>query len=417
MKFLQFSRYDGQRTASNVECLIVSIVFFTLPLVEAPKNVFSFFLVLVFLLNSIRLSSFGSSANFDGAVTILALVLWISPATSTLSELVSAVDSAPRWTLLAVFCLCLSRMRFSNQQTVVITLSFLFGGCVAVLEAFWIFQTNFREYPELRSVGHVNHSAMYITVVIAVGIGALFSCNKSLIAMGVISLLLSLWYLSVSLSIASALAAISIFIVAFLYSIYRLNYYILCGFLFFAAGFLVFLKLDGLEPFLSEIISRFSGSEVFSGRDKILNSALSVWYQNPIFGSGWKSFGIATSEREVVLALSERRAVYDPSLYWHEQHGHNLWTTLLIERGLVGVLSTVVLLWLYLFNIIASLRDGKKLKDFDFFTVVSLSGILVGFVIGGLGNTTMINEHGQAGMGLFAIYWSYLRFRKENALR
>jgi hypothetical protein len=40
---------------------------------------------------------------------------------------------------------------------------------------------------------------------------------------------------------------------------------------------------------------------------------------------------------------------------------------------------------------------------------IAASLVALGFVTAGLGNTTMINEHGQAGMLVIAIAWGFLR--------
>ena len=45
--------------------------------------------------------------------------------------------------------------------------------------------------------------------------------------------------------------------------------------------------------------------------------------------------------------------------------------------------------------------------------VITAQLVVIGFIIGGLGNTTMQNEHGQAGMMMLAIAAGYLRGRVQ----
>ena len=95
-------------------------------------------------------------------------------------------------------------------------------------------------------------------------------------------------------------------------------------------------------------------------------------------------------------------------------HGHNLWTTLLVERGIVGVLAVTAYLALGLFTF-ARLYRREETNDRDC-RAAALLGTLVAIylAVAGLGNTTMIVEHGQAAMLLVAIAWGASRQGQSN---
>lgn len=82
-------------------------------------------------------------------------------------------------------------------------LSLLVGSLLAVSESFLVWFSNGKPYPELRSVGHANHSAMYLLVSLGVAIGAFFSKLRILRLFSVLSIIASVSYLSVSLSLAA----------------------------------------------------------------------------------------------------------------------------------------------------------------------------------------------------------------------
>ena len=86
---------------------------------------------------------------------------------------------------------------------------------------------------------------------------------------------------------------------------------------------------------------------------------------------------------------------------------------MLIERGLIGVTLVSILLFLYFrtFLPIAFSRDG--LEPMDRGAAVGAFLVAVGFTVAGLGNTTMMNEHGQAGMAFVAVVYGYLRGRRK----
>ncbi|MCR9069586.1 MAG: hypothetical protein NXH79_12150 [Rhodobacteraceae bacterium] len=84
---------------------------------------------------------------------------------------------------------------------------------------------------------------------------------------------------------------------------------------------------------------------------------------------------------------------------------------MLIERGLVGIVFVTLLLFLYFraFLPIVLSRDQHDPVDRG----IAVGGLLVavGFAVAGLGNTTMMNEHGQAGMAFIAVAYGYMRGR------
>ena len=94
-------------------------------------------------------------------------------------------------------------------------------------------------------------------------------------------------------------------------------------------------------------------------------------------------------------------------------HGHNLWTTLLVERGIVGVLAVTAYLALGLFTFARLYRDLADDPDRQAAATLGLL-VIIYLVVAGLGNTTMIVEHGQAAMLLVAIAWGASRQGQSN---
>lgn len=177
---------------------------------------------------------------------------------------------------------------------------------------------------------------------------------------------------------------------------------VVCGVGFF------FFTSEG-NKFVDELSARMFGSNPFSHRDHIANAALAVWRLDPILGVGWGNFGLATSESVVQAALASRGMTYIEEQYFFTSHGHNLWVTLLVERGLVGVFLGTSLLVAYF--VIFTRQLSSRSSDGDLNICMSLSAILIAnsFTVTGLANTTMMNEHGHAGMAFIAVIYGYLR--------
>ncbi len=404
---------QGWRSATPFEILLVGLTMIALPLFEAPKNVLSIILLAVWLLNSMRAKSFGDTCHLNWPIWGLFIILWLSPFFSGYGGNLNAINSAPRWTLLALFVIVLGKTNFSRTQTTFVWCCLLVGGVAAVLESLWVWQVTGNTYPEFRSVGHVNHSSMYSMVVLACGLGAILAQRRLLQLLGGCALFSSLVFVPPSQSIVGAATAVVLFICFIL--ILSRSLHSGKGLLISILAACVLASVLMASPLASglrnEIYLQFIGDYPLSGRDRILNSALAVWDQNPLFGTGWFSFGTTTSEERVRSALEAAGRIYDPNVYWHEPHGHNLWTTILIERGLFGILLVTTLLYLYVKNFLPIALTQNKLDTFDRAVAVSAFLIAVGFAFGGLGNTTMMNEHGHAGMAFIGVAYGYLRGR------
>lgn len=401
------------RAASQLEVALIALVLLCLPMFEAPKNVFSLLFLFVWLFRSLKFKILGYYCVFDLPILGLLIVLWISPIFSSYSDVITPLNSAPRWTLVALFVIIAGKLNYSRGQLLVIWAALMVGGAVAVAESLYVWHINGKLYPEFRSVGHVNHSSMYTLITLASGLGALYVLDKRLWVLGLIAVLSSLIFLVPSRSLVGGVAITAVLIVAF--SVRAVQRRGLRGLMLstFAGVTLVsaVLLMPIAESYRSELVSRVTGDDFFAGRDKIFNSAWAVWDRHPIIGTGWFSFGTATSEDAVRGALEADGFVYDADVYWHYSHGHNLWTTTLIERGLLGVALLTILLFLY-FKIFAPIVFSRNWLDpIDRGAAVGALLVAVGFVVAGLGNTTMINEHGHAGMAFISVAYGYLRDR------
>ena len=401
------------RRLSQSELILVCLTFASLPLFEAPKNLFSLLFLVVWMIQSVRTKSLGAGCFFCWPIWGLAALLWISPLFSAYGDTITSINSAPRWTLLAFFVVATSRLDYSRGQFVVIWAFLMAGGVIAVAESFWVWHLNDKPYPEFRSVGHVNHSSMYTLIPLAAGLGALYARERWLQILGLMAIVSSLVFLPPSRSLVGGVAITAVLIFAL--SIVAVRRWSLRGPILSAilgsAVVAALLMTPPADGFRAELVERVTGDNFFSGRDKILNSALAVWDQHPLIGTGWFSFGTATSEEAVRAALEADGVDYDPNVYLHHAHGHSLWTTMLIERGLVGVALVTILLFLYFRTFLPIALSREQLDPVDRGAAVGALLVAVGFAVAGLGNTTMMNEHGHAGMAFIAVVYGYLRGR------
>ena len=409
---MQASRLFSARSATPLEVGLISLVLFCLPLFEAPKNVFSLVFLVAWGARAIRLGSLGRASPFDLPIAGLAIILWIAPLFSDFGETITALSSAPRWTLLALFVLAVSRLDYTRVQISFPLVALMIGGIVAVSESIWVWILNGQEYPEFRSVGHVNHSSMYSLIPLAVGICALQMSERWVQAFGAAAIMSTMIFLPPSKSLVGFMSVTAICSLGL--GVWGWQRSSLRGLLLFCCAVVVVagvLVTPAAKDLRAEIALRVHGNYTFAGRDRILNSALAVWDRHPLIGTGWFSFGLVTSEEEVRVALVEKGLEYDPNFYLHMPHGHGLWTTMLVERGLLGVGLVTTLLFLYFRTFLPLVLSREQLDPSDRGLAVAAFLVALGFAVAGLGNTTMMNEHGHAGMGLIAVAYGYLRGR------
>lgn len=415
----------SDRSPTGPEIWLIALIVFCLPLFEAPKNVFGVVLVITFLAWAAR-RGFGRGSVFEWPIIGLILVLWLAGLTSEYQGAtgwyhgeLNLFENAIRWSFLGIVVLVTGRYSFTEQQ---VRLLWMVAGCTAVLaiaDALYGWYVLGREYPEIRSVGHVNPSGLYVLVAIASGLGLSYLKTLSTRALGAAVLMAAIGFILPSRSIVTLAAAGALLVFASYVFVKKSGQVMRAA---IGGAILVVICAGGLmspvgAPFRAELQHRITGEEMFSYRDKILYTALEVWDRNPIFGSGFNSFDAATDPAVVRAELEAEGRDYDAeaSRFFRTVHGHNLWTNALIERGLVGVVLYTVLLALYAWYFWRAERRIDEPKATDRMVILTSQLVVIGFIVGGLGNTTMQNEHGQAGMMMLAIAAGYLRGRMRHS--
>ena len=414
-----------KRFASRIEITLLALILFCLPLFEAPKNVFGLFLITTFIVLGWR-SGFGRKNTFEWPIIGLILVLWGAGFTSEYQGEtgwyhgeINLFENALRWSFLGAVVLTTGRYTFTEHQARLLWAVAGFTAVFAVGDALYGWLASGKTYPEIRSVGHVNPSGLYVLVTSAVGLGLIYLKAVWARVLAATVLLAAIGFIVPSRSIVTLVAAGCLLLYACY--VFAKNsgqvYRTLIGGVILGAICIAGLFSPVGQPFRNEIEHRITGDQVFSYRDKILFTALEVWDRNPIFGSGFNSFDAATDPEVVRAELEAEGRDYDAEAdrFFRTIHGHNLWTNALIERGLVGVALYTILLALYAWYFWRAERRIDNPNATDRVVILTSQLVVIGFIVGGLGNTTMQNEHGQAGMMMLAIAAGYLRGRMRQS--
>ena len=407
------------RPATGFETVVIGLILFSLPSFEGPKNIFGFVLLVSFIAIGLWKRTFGRPLLFEWPIWGLVIVLYIASFTSEFRDMMDMPEQAMRWTQLGVVAVIVGRLSFDRTRILLLCAAFLAGGIYAVLDAYWVWSLNGKVHPEMRSVGQVNHSAMYVTVMLGAGLGMLLTRHRLMTALAALTVVAGLTFVPFSRSIVTGLstvllALVFLLLVAITTGGIRPRHVLGASVLVLMAAAAA-LFLPQLQPLIQEFSELISAGNVFSFRDKIFFTALEIYDRHFWFGSGLQSYEFATSidiVRSEVEASGRSWSSFE-DWYFPTNHGHNLWITILVERGVVGV---ALLLSYFVLAFVCFLQAVRKMWiDDDLGKALAVGSILIllGFILSGLGNTTMQNEHGQAGLMLIALSGTY--FRKQQA--
>ncbi len=379
-----------------VEFALLLALAFVLPLREAPKNILWLAYLLTWLINRIGTRNFGG--RLDGWDLLLAGLL----AGGYLAALFGgiyrgdgnewlAVNDILRYALLFT---CVRRAGYSDAQKLAV-LAMLVGSCVlAEIEAIWNWKvTAKRRALELVSVGHVNHSAIYMAICLGVAAGLLGAMWRSLHVPARIALGVAVLALMSGLFLGGSRAAGATGVLLLLFAALLAARAADMGRrAWIAVGAVIALAaLVGGTSALDRQLEWGARNYSLAQRDLIWNRGLAGWREHPVFGLGMENYG---HFKEDVLKgwVAAQGRPYVAAEYAGAPHGHSLYINTLVERGLVGLASVLALLggwgwWLLHYRPRAGEPEARTALWF-----ASGSAWLVTLVIG-FANTTLHHEH------------------------
>lgn len=384
-----------------------------LPSFEAPKNIF---LLLYVIFASIR--QFKEKPHVGWASLDTAFLVFI--ASGLLSAYFAGFAGGDEWkgfrvilTYISVGWL-VSRAGYS-AKTLCVLLGMVVLGVIPPLiwGAYLNLWTHQKHYLELHSVGHVNHSAIYLAIVFGAALGACLTGWKRLsnpMRWGVLILsVLDFAGLVVqesrgALGVAIALAVLLVVLLSRSKNV------------IFAFLLTLSLSVAGLYVGHAQVVEKQKylqkGDIVLSYRDLIWHVSLEASHFHPVLGIGMDNWKLITPA-QIQASVEARHGVYDPKYYLFGGHSHNLYLNTLVEKGYVGLAALLLLMFTWLWTLIKRYAYLKTDAAEACFWAASFSAWLVTFGVGAV-NTTLHHEHGILAILMLGLHLAYVNKLKQR---
>lgn len=378
----------------RTEFWILAGLLFTLPLFEAPKNILWVLYVLVWLGRRARTRDFGGP--WDAWDTLIAALI----ASAALSAIFSGLHHKEWNGALDVLrygsvLWLLKRSRFDERELAVLWGALAFGAVAALLHGYWRLEvTGKRRFLELKSVGHVNHSAIYLAILLggAVSVVAAYWRRLGPSARAGTAMLLTLFAVSLFVmqsrtAIGTALALVVLLGVAW----WPRSRVIAVATLLAVAGVMAVAVLSSVDV-VKKHEERAAEGNVLAYRTQIWNTARAAWERFPLFGVGMDNYSAIEPDAVRQWRAEAGKPFDERTFIVKSGHGHSLYYNTLAERGTVGfaALAAVLLAWVWR---LARRYPGRGGDERGWALWGGASSAWFVTVVAGVGNTTLHSEH------------------------
>jgi O-antigen ligase len=373
------------RRRAEIGMLIALCVF--LPIYEAPKNIVWLAYAVAWGVNRWIERDFGG--RWDGWDTLIAA--WIASGFVVAAfaplhggEWRAALDIVRYGVVLWI----LKRSRLSEREVELVFAALIASAVVGLGMAFLqLARAGQDARLELNSVGHVNHTAIYLAIMLGVCAAWLFIGRRRAV-LAVVTLLIL-----VSLFVAASRAGVAVGLLMF--SVLAAFWWPRSRFPAITAA--AVLAVTAILDFLgaAEVFERneanVQAGNLLAFRDRAWSLALETWRQHPLFGVGMDNFSLITNAQ-----TGDRYASLFP-------HAHSVYLNTLAERGLIGAAPVAVVLVLWPLML---LREAPRpsASDTDWMVWGAALGAWLVTAVAGLVNTTLHHEHGLLAMMLLGLW-------------
>lgn len=402
-------------TLTWIDSLMLSLMIVSLPSVEGPKNIFLVGYLVTRIISEVQQFR-GGHLQWDHWDSIFFMIVL----SAFLSTLFAGFSGLEEWKGYKVFLTAiltgwlLSRSNYTKNQYhnlfKLIVLSTIPPLAWGLYENLVIHS---KTTLEIHSVGHVNHSAIYLVMIFGASLGwflSQFNSIKNEVGprwKNILLCILSLLFF-ISLIIMQSRGAFGIAVLLGLSLLFLLesNKVIKTVSVGVIVGILL-LNVTLKTNIIQKQIANSKNNNVLAFRDRVWNVSLEASRFNPVFGIGLSNWHFINLDH-LKKSVEARGELFDPEHYAFPGHSHNLYLSALVERGVVGLIVTFFFMGAWIRNLIKTFDWARKSRENSSLWAGSFSAWVATFGVG-LVNTTFHHEHGILACLFLGIYLSYTR--------
>lgn len=387
-----------------IETALLAALAFFLPLLEAPKNILWLAWVLTWLVNRVRSRDFG--ARWDAWDSLI--LLWIA------SPYIAAAFAglhANEWrgsndVLRYGLVLWLVKRGGYGERDVKLVLSALAVAVLVGLPGAYIRLAD-RGWLEMHSVGQVNHTAIYLDIILGMCVAWLLAEWRSLPqwarVVGIV--VIAAFGASVIASKSRAAVGVAVILLLVIGLVWRKRSWRPLAVLGLSIAISLGTAWAARLGVVTKHLHNVEVGDTLAYRDKYWSTGIAAWQRFPLFGVGMENYSKVTVDM-VRRWREEAGRPFDPDLYWRGSHGHSLYLNTLTERGAFGFLVLMAVLVAWLASLIRGLprADDPDRKWMLWGGAFSAWFVTVGT---GLVNTSLHHEHAILSVMLLGLWLAY----------
>jgi len=363
---------------------LVALCFF-LPLYEAPKNLAWAAYVLIWLANRLRARDFGGP--WDTWDTLIALwiasVFVVAPFAAVHRDEWRAALDVLRY---GVALWLLKRSDYVEYEWRWPLGALLASALIGLAIGFAKLWTGTLGTLQLNSVGHVNHTAIYLAIILGLATAWFLAGGPAVLLYGTMAVILAALFIAASrAAVGVGLATMVMLALLGLRRTRRRAAFVLAA----VAVSIIVAVLSAAQVVVRQQQLTQEGNTL-NFRAPAWQLGVEAWRQHPWFGLGMDNFDVVTRARD---------AAYGALV----PHAHNLYLNTLVERGIVGAaaLAAVLIAWTW-----ALWRRPPRATDDRYDWLLWGAAASAWLVTGAAGmvNTTLHHEHGLLAMLLLG-FW------------
>lgn len=398
------------RSLLRLEFYTLCALAFSLPLLEGPKHLFCLIYLGLFCYRTLKYRDTFESSPLGKYILFFIATSIISSIGATYNGYdVVKLHDIIRYSLIGWMIL---HTPLSKRQLYTICAALIASTLIACSEAYYLLHTGQEKYFELRSVGHINHSAIFILLIMGITLPLLLIQNNRKIVwvcFFILNLIIA-YFLLLTNSRATFIGLILIAIILFSIIIFKNKK--LIPIILISSTLLI--SAIAINP--PSVVNKFIGlHKYYSGkttpREKSWNTSYYAWKKEMLFGVGYGNYRIISSDKMREWYKNSSIDFSNKTHFIYLPHAHNRYINTLAEGGLIGLLGLLTLFTAILHHLLIS---GKKLylKNENVFFWLLGANTLSTVAIVGLFNTTLHHEHGLLAMILIGISFNYLHQNK-----